>query len=42
LNIKNTVHKSIKDIYEKNGVELTSIRGLKEVGSGSFSGQGRG
>lgn len=42
LNTNNTVHKSIKDIYEKNGVELGSIRGLKEVESESGRGKGRG
>jgi hypothetical protein len=34
LNTKNTVHKSIKDIYEKNEVELRSVRGLREVKEG--------
>jgi len=35
LNTKNNVHRSIKEIYKKNGVELTSIRGLVEVKEGS-------
>jgi len=30
MNLKNRVHKSIYDIYEKIGVKLTSIRGLVE------------
>lgn len=42
LNMKNTVHKSIKEIYEKNGVELRSVRGLLEVKEGSERGQGKG
>lgn len=35
LNVKNNVHKSIKEIYKKNGIELSSIRGLVEVKEGS-------
>lgn len=31
LNLNNRVHKSIEESYDKHGVKLGSIRGLKEV-----------
>lgn len=34
LNLKNRVHNSVKNELEKNGIELTSIRGLIEVKDG--------
>jgi len=34
LNPKNRVHQSVADLYKKYGIELTSIRGLKEVKQG--------
>lgn len=34
LNTSNRVHQSVLDLYEKNGVELTSIRGIDEVKHG--------
>lgn len=34
LNLKNRVHKSVFDLYQKNEIKLTSIRGLIEVTEG--------
>ncbi len=31
LNSKNRVHESVKDLYKKYDIKLSSIRGLKEV-----------
>jgi hypothetical protein len=31
FNINNPMHRGIKLLYDRNGIELTSIRGLKEV-----------
>lgn len=39
FNISNKVHKSIYSVYIQEDIDLRSIRGLKEVKLGSFSGQ---